>query len=155
MKISGSGNLGSDFTLRYTPSGNAVADARFYMRSPRKDGEGWADDGHWITLEVWGKTAENSAKLLHKGNQLEIPAGSYRVDRWKDKETDEEHSKPVVSTNRIAIPLNSLESLSYRPKQSETSAGSGAPSQSSSAGDDGAPDPAGDHDEDEIPEERE
>jgi single-strand DNA-binding protein len=80
------GNLVADPDLRFTPSGDAVAN--FTVAStPRlfKDGE-WRDgDAVFMRCNVWRQAAENVAESLSKGNRV-IVQGRLRQRSYEAKD---------------------------------------------------------------------
>jgi len=65
------GNLGTDPTMRYTPSGQAVTN--FNVATNRKytasSGEK-VNETTWFRVSVWGKQAESTNQYLHKGSKV-------------------------------------------------------------------------------------
>jgi len=93
------GNLGRDPELRYTKSGQAVAN--FTLATT----ENWTRDGNreerteWHRVVAWGKTAELCTQYLTKGRTVYIE-GQIRTREWEDKEghkrqTTEIHAQTV------------------------------------------------------------
>lgn len=65
------GNLGKDVEMRYTPTGQAVAN--FSVASSRKytNAKGASvDETLWFRVSTWGKTAETCNQYLHKGSKV-------------------------------------------------------------------------------------
>jgi single-strand DNA-binding protein len=60
------------------------------------------DEPDWFTLEIWGKQAQVAADYVRKGSLLGI-IGSFKLDRWTDRTTGEERSKPVVRVDRLEL----------------------------------------------------
>ena len=98
-KIQIIGNLGRDPELRYTKSGQAVAN--FTLATT----ENWTRDGNreerteWHRVVAWGKTAELCTQYLTKGRTVYIE-GQIRTREWEDKEghkrqTTEIHAQTV------------------------------------------------------------
>lgn len=117
-KIEGTGNLGSEPTLKYVGDDQKpVTSFRLYLNSSRRDAEGHRiDRGDWYGVSVWGSCAESAAKLLHKGDSVFVQ-GSLGTDRWVDKETDEERTAPKIDANLVLPYLPFLESLVYQPRK--------------------------------------
>ena len=93
------GNLGRDPELRYTKSGQAVAN--FTLATT----ENWTRDGNreerteWHRVVAWGKTAELCTQYLTKGRTVYIE-GQIRTREWEDKvghkrQTTEVHAQTV------------------------------------------------------------
>lgn len=64
------GNLGRDPELRYTQSGQAVATFSIATTDRWRDKEGANQERtEWHRIVVWGKSAENCAQYLQKGEE--------------------------------------------------------------------------------------
>src|SRR2546428_8025303 len=62
------GNLGRDPEVRYTPSGQAVANFTVATNEAWTDKSGQKQERtEWHRVVVWGKTAENCGEYLSKG----------------------------------------------------------------------------------------
>ncbi len=80
------GNLGRDPELRYTQSGQAVANFTIATSDKFTDKEGNPQERtEWHRIVVWGKQAENCAQYLSKGRSAYIE-GSLQTRDWEDKE---------------------------------------------------------------------
>lgn len=79
-KYFGSGRIGTDLTMKATPNGTPVADARF-VTSRQKDGEEIAT---WFDIVWFGKDAENAHKYLTKGQKITV-AGNFRAEEFNGK----------------------------------------------------------------------
>jgi len=75
----GSGNLGRDPELRYTPSGTAVCDFSIAVQGRSKD-----DPPTWFKVTAWEKQAEATAEYLRKGSKV-LVTGDIRTDSYEDK----------------------------------------------------------------------
>ncbi len=81
------GNLGRDPELRYTQSGQAVAN--FTLATT----ENWNDRGsgervertEWHRIVVWGRSGEMCAKYLAKGRTVYVE-GRLQTREWEDRE---------------------------------------------------------------------
>ena len=81
------GNLGADPEVRFTPSGQAVANFRIATS------ESWNDKTtgqkqertEWHRIVVWGKLAELCGEYLKKGRQCYVE-GRLQTREWTDKE---------------------------------------------------------------------
>lgn len=80
------GNLGRDPELRYTQSGQAVANftlattERFQNRNGERD-----ERTEWHKIVAWGRTAELCAQYLSKGRTAYIE-GRIQTREWEDRE---------------------------------------------------------------------
>lgn len=96
------GNLGRDPEVRYTQSGSAVANLRVAVNERRKEGDSWKDHVEWVTVIVFGKTAENVAQYMSKGRSAYYE-GRLQTRQWKDKDGNERWSTEVVASNVIFL----------------------------------------------------
>jgi single-strand DNA-binding protein len=63
------GHLGRDPDMRYTPSGQAVANINLAANRQYTDSAGQSvKETIWFRVSAWGKAAENCNQYLHKGN---------------------------------------------------------------------------------------
>ncbi len=99
--------------------GNGYQLARFSLatneRSKTKSGE-YKTQTEWHTIVVWGKLAENAAKILQKGNEV-VVNGRLKYNDYKNKSGDK-----IV---RAEVEISDFELLSVRSKEkqeNETSA---------------------------------
>ena len=91
------GRAGRDPEVRYFESGSMVANLT--MAVNRRSGN---DEPDWFNLEIWGKQAQVAADYVRKGSLLGI-IGSFKLDRWTDRATGEERSKPVIRVDRLEL----------------------------------------------------
>jgi single-strand DNA-binding protein len=90
------GNLTSDPELVYTQKGTAVVNAALGINDSYTGEEGERQQiTTFIGIKMWAASAENFAKLAHKGQEILID-GSIRQDTWDDKETGQKRSKLYV-----------------------------------------------------------
>ncbi len=90
------GNLGRDPELRYTQSGQAVANFSVATteRFGGKDGSEPQERTEWHRIVTWGKTAENCAQYLAKGRQVYVE-GSLQTRDWEDREGNKRHTTEI------------------------------------------------------------
>jgi len=91
------GRAGRDPEVRYFESGSVVANLTLAVNRRSRD-----DEPDWFNLEIWGKQAQVAADYVRKGSLLGI-IGSLKLDRWTDRTTGEERSKPVVRVDRLEL----------------------------------------------------
>lgn len=92
------GNLGRDPEVRFTPSGQAVAN--FSIATS----ESWTDKTsgqknektEWHRIVVWGKLAELCGEYLKKGRQCYVE-GRLQTREWTDKENKKNYTTEVVA----------------------------------------------------------
>lgn len=94
------GRICNDLELRFTGNNKAVVEFTLATNRPvMRDGERQAD---FITCVVFGNQAENLKKYQSKGSMIGIE-GSYRVDRYQDKDGNNRYKNYVL--------INSVEFL--------------------------------------------
>lgn len=93
------GRLGRDVEIRYSPSGDAVANFSLAVGWKTKDKEGV----EWVSIVAFGKLAEICGEYLSKGKQVYI-AGRFNTQKYQDKETGQDR----YSTRIIADQLQML-----------------------------------------------
>ncbi len=91
------GRAGRDPDVRYFESGSVVANLTMAVNRKSRD-----DEPDWFNLEIWGKQAQVAADYVKKGSLLGV-IGSFKLDRWKDKNTGEEKTKPVIRVDRLEL----------------------------------------------------
>jgi single-strand DNA-binding protein len=91
------GRAGRDPEVRYFESGTVVANLTLAVNRRSRD-----EDPDWFNLEIWGKTAQVAADYVKKGSLIGV-IGSLRIDKWTDKVTGEQHSKPVIRVDRLEL----------------------------------------------------
>ncbi|MEN9878282.1 MAG: hypothetical protein RLZZ158_1321 [Cyanobacteriota bacterium] len=91
------GRAGRDPEVRYFESGSVVANLTLAVNRRSRD-----DEPDWFNLEIWGKQAQVAADYVKKGSLLGI-IGSLKLDRWTDRASGEERSKPVVRVDRLEL----------------------------------------------------
>jgi single-strand DNA-binding protein len=90
------GRAGRDPEIKYFESGSVVANLTLAVNR-RKD-----EDPDWFNLEIWGKTAQVAADYVRKGSLIGV-TGSIRIEKWNDRTTGEQRSKPVVRVDRLEL----------------------------------------------------
>jgi single-strand DNA-binding protein len=80
------GRLVADPDIRYTPTGNEVAQFRIAVNRnfKLKDSEQWQEDTFFVTIIAWNRLAEKVEKTFKKGNVVFVE-GSLRI---RDYEVD-------------------------------------------------------------------
>jgi single-strand DNA-binding protein len=91
------GRAGRDPEVSYFERGSMVA--KFTLAVNRRSRD---DKPDWFNLEIWGKQAQVAADYVRKGSLLGI-TGSFKLDRWTDRTTGEERSKPVINVDRLEL----------------------------------------------------
>lgn len=91
------GRAGRDPEVRYFESGTMVANLTLAVN--RRSGN---DEPDWFNLEIWGRQAQIAADYVKKGSLLGI-IGSLKLDHWKDRNSGEDRSKPVIRVDRLEL----------------------------------------------------
>jgi len=91
------GRAGRDPEVNYFERGSMVA--KFTLAVNRRSRD---DQPDWFPLEIWGKQAQVAADYVRKGSLLGI-TGSFKLDRWSDRTTGEERTKPVINVDRLEL----------------------------------------------------
>ena len=91
------GRAGRDPEVRYFESGTVVANLTMAVNRRNRE-----DEPDWFNLEIWGKQAQVAADYVKKGSLIGI-TGSFKMDSWKDRNTGETRSKPVVRVDRLEL----------------------------------------------------
>ena len=93
------GNLGRDPELRYTKSGQAVANISLATNERWKDKDGQSQERtEWHRIVTWGKTAELCAQYLAKGRTTYLE-GRLQTREYEDKDGIKRYTTEVVAQN--------------------------------------------------------
>ncbi|MDQ3984978.1 MAG: single-stranded DNA-binding protein [Actinomycetota bacterium] len=131
------GNVTDDPELRFTPSGQAVANFTVAVNRRYKSGDKWEDklDG-FFRCSCWREMAENAAESLRKGTRV-VVVGRLQQRSWEDQEGNR-RSQVEVQVDEVAP------SLRWATASVQKSQRTSAQSQSSGGGGDwGSPAPVG------------
>src|SRR5687768_14804676 len=91
------GNLGADPEVRFTPSGQPVANFRIATSESWNDKNGQKQERtEWHRIVVWGKLAELCGEYLKKGRQCYVE-GRLQTREWTDKEGKKNYATEVVA----------------------------------------------------------
>jgi single-strand DNA-binding protein len=120
------GNLVDDPQLRYTPTGNAVANFRV-ASTPRfldKATNEWKDgDSLFLTCNVWRQPAENVAESLQRGMRV-IVSGRLRQRSYETKE-GEKRTVYEVEVDEVGPSLRNASAKVTRSQRSGAGGGGG------------------------------
>ena len=95
------GNLTRDLELRYTPKGTAVAKAGLAInRKWTNDSGERKEEVVFVDVDMFGKTAENTAQYMRKGGNILI-SGRLKLDKWDDKQTGQKKSRLGVIAESV------------------------------------------------------
>ena len=99
------GNAGREPELRFTPSGQAVANfgVAVSRRWQNRQTQEWEEATSWIDVTCWGQLAENAAESVGRGTRVTV---SGRLDQrsW-ETENGDKRSKVEVVADDVAISL--------------------------------------------------
>jgi single-strand DNA-binding protein len=127
------GNLGRDPELRYTQSGQAVANFTIATteRFSTRDGDR-QERTEWHRIVTWGKTAELCAQYLAKGRSVYLE-GRLQTREWEDKFFND--------TATTEITAQTVQFLGGRGGGSGSGSGTGGAASGSGGGFDEGPTP--------------
>ena len=106
------GRLTADPTLRYTPSGAAVATFTIAVNRPFKDQQG-EQQADFINCVVWRRQAENAANFLKKGSLAGVDG------RLQSRSYEAQDGRKVYVTEVVAESVQFLEPKSGGNTRSE------------------------------------
>jgi single-strand DNA-binding protein len=92
------GNLGRDPELRYTQSGQPVANFTLATTESwsKKDGSGRDEKTEWHRIVAWGRTGELCAQYLAKGRTVYVE-GRLQTREWEDREGKKQRTTEIVA----------------------------------------------------------
>ena len=91
------GRAGRDPELRQFDSGTTVAKLAIAVDRRKKE-----EGPDWFDIEIWGKAAQVAGDYVRKGSLIGV-TGSIRIDKWQDRTTGQDRSKPVVRVDRLEL----------------------------------------------------
>lgn len=96
------GNLGADPEVRFTNSGQAVANFRVALSEKWKDKDGKDQERtEWTPVVVWGKLAELCGEYLKKGRQAYVE-GRLQTREW-EKDGVKRYTTEVVADKVVFL----------------------------------------------------
>ncbi len=102
-QITFTGNATDDASLRFTPSGAAVANVTIAVTPRVKNGDQWEDgDPAFYRVAAWRDMAENVAESVKRGNRVTV------VGKLKPREFEHNGEKRIsldVDADSIALDL--------------------------------------------------
>jgi single-strand DNA-binding protein len=150
------GNLGADPEVRYTPSGDAVANVRLATSESWKDrttGEP-QERTEWHRVVFFGRLAEVVKQYLHKGSKIYVE-GKLRTRKWQGQDGQDRYSTEVVVDINGNMQMLDSRGGGSVPFSDEPGGGASAPSGPAPGGvpstDGGAPSEGGGDFDDDIP----
>ena len=97
------GHLGRDPEMRYTPSGQAVANFSLATTRSRSDGNGnWIDETEWHRIIAWERLAELASQNLHKGSKVYVE-GRIQSRKYTDNQGIERTSFEIVANDMTLL----------------------------------------------------
>lgn len=91
------GNLGRDPELRYTQSGQPVANFTLATTESWNSKEGGREDRtEWHRIVAWGRTGELCAQYLSKGRTVYIE-GRIQTREWENREGQKQRTTEIVA----------------------------------------------------------
>ncbi|MGK5092294.1 single-stranded DNA-binding protein [Deltaproteobacteria bacterium TL4] len=91
------GNLGKDPEIRYTQSGNAVANFSIATTDIWKDKQGQRQEKtEWHTVVAWDRLADLAQSYLKKGKQVYIE-GSLQTRSWEDQQGQKRYTTEIIA----------------------------------------------------------
>ncbi len=96
------GNLGRDPELRYTQSGQAVANFTLATNEQWTNKNGEREERtEWHRIVVWGRQAEICGEYLSKGRQIYVE-GRLQTREWEDREGNKRNTTEI-SANKVLM----------------------------------------------------
>ncbi len=91
------GNLTRDPELRYTSSGNAVANLAIAVSRKHKDrNDEWVEETSFFEVTAWNTLAENVAESMTKGARA-IVTGRLEQQSWESPDGDKRSAVKVIA----------------------------------------------------------
>lgn len=130
------GNLGRDPEIRYTQSGDPIANFSLATNEAWTDKSGQRQERtDWHRVEVFGKAAQVVRDYLSKGRQVYVE-GSIRYDEWTDKDGNKRNMTKI----HVGGPSSRLVLLGSRGEGGrEATAPTGGPADDVKVSDDDVP----------------
>ena len=92
------GRVGGDPDVKYFESGTVKCNLTLAVNRRTKS----SDQPDWFNLEIWGKTAQVAADYVRKGALIGV-TGSLKFDRWQDRNSGANRSKPVIKVDQLDL----------------------------------------------------
>lgn len=97
------GNLGRDPEVKYTASGQAVANFSLAVSESYKDKGGErVERTEWVNVVAWGKLAEICGEFLSKGKTVFI-SGRQQTRKWEDKNGVDRYTVEIVADKMLML----------------------------------------------------
>lgn len=92
------GRVGGEPDVKYFESGSVKCSLTLAVNRISRNN----DQPDWFNLELWGKTAQVAADYVRKGSLIGV-TGSLKFDRWQDRSTGADRSRPVIKVDRLEL----------------------------------------------------
>jgi single-strand DNA-binding protein len=111
-KVHGEFRVVADPTLRFTPSGMAVAEFRVVADKKKKDDSGeWVDDKVcWLTVVCFKKVAENVAESVQHRSLVTV-TGNLQTETWEKDGEKRQSYKLVADYVGVSLAFNPAKSM--------------------------------------------
>ncbi len=133
------GNATREPELRFTPSGQAVANFGIAVnrRWQNRATQEWEEAVSFFDITAWAQLAENAAETVAKGTRVTITG---RLDQrsWENQE-GEKRSKVEIVADDIAVSLRWATAEVIRNERPDGAGGGGRPSGGGAPRNDGPP----------------
>lgn len=93
------GRVGGDPDVKYFESGTVLCKLTLAVRKRSRNPD---DQTDWFNLEIWGKTAQIAADYVRKGSLIGV-TGSLKFERWQDRNSGSNRSKPVIKVDQLDL----------------------------------------------------
>lgn len=115
------GNLGRDPTIKTvkTKDGDkAVAEFSVFADNWKRDDTGKyePDGGFWVSVSVWGVTADRAFAHLRKGARVTC-AGRFTPHSYESKEHNETRYELRLTADDVMLELSRIEAVTFKEKQ--------------------------------------
>jgi len=117
------GNAGREPELRFTPSGQAVANfgVAVSRRWQNRQTNEWEEATSWIDVTCWAQLAENVAESVGRGTRVTVTG---RLDqRTWETDNGDKRSKVEIVADDVAISLKWATASVQRNERSDNSGG--------------------------------
>ena len=132
------GNLGRDPEVRYTPSGEAVANYSIATTETWKDKNGMRQEKtEWHNIVMYRRLAEIAGEYLKKGSSVYIE-GRLQTRKWQDKQGNDRYTTEIIADQLQMLGGRNSNAAGQTPGQDH---GAASPSQPGGASTDDTPPP--------------
>ena len=98
------GNLGRDPEVRYSASGNPIANVSVATTDTWRDKQSGErqEKTEWHRVVFFGRLAEIAGEYLRKGSQVYIE-GRLQTNKWQDKESGQDRYTTEIVANEMKM----------------------------------------------------